>query len=280
MATTTFEFVKYEAQDDGVAVIKLNRPDFHNAQNVQLLRELDQAYKDAVADQQVNCIAFMGEGPSFSAGHDLKASAKNESGLLEPLWRHERELYYELSLRIKDCPKPVIAGVHGYLAMGGLMLAAMSDLIIAAEDARFWAQGLGMFGLSMSEVAYQPYEFGVRRAKEFIWLGRVWTAADMERMGFVCKVVPREQLEAETMAMCRQIAALPPWATQLTKRSLNHAADLMGERAYFEYHFLMHELAHLTEEARDMRVLRQGKPTQTWVRELRERVGYPHPTEV
>jgi hypothetical protein len=77
--------------------------------------------------------------------------------------------------------------------------------------------------------------------------------------------------------MCRQIAALPPVATRLTKKTLNHAADLMGEREYFEYHFMVHELAHLTEESRDMRKLRQGKPTQTWVKELRERVGYPHP---
>jgi enoyl-CoA hydratase len=136
-----------------------------------------------------------------------------------------------------------------------------------------------MFGLSMSEVAYQPYEFGVRKAKEFIWLGRVWTAADMERMGFVCKVVPPDRLEEETLTMCRQIANLPPWATRLTKMSLNHAADLMGQREYFEYHFLVHELAHLTEEARDMRVHRRNKPTQVWVKELRERVGYRHPQD-
>jgi enoyl-CoA hydratase len=260
-----------------VAVIKLNRPDFHNAQSIDLLKQLDSALARATNDDDVNCLMLMGEGPSFSAGHDLKAGHRNESGLLEPLWNHERPLYYDLTMRIHDCPKPVVAGVHGYLAMGGLMLAAQADLIIAADNAKFWAQGLGMFGLSMSEVGYQPFEFGVRKAKEFIWLGRVWDAAEMEKMGFVMKVVPLSDLEAETMALATQISNLPPWATRLTKKSLNHAADLMGKREYFEYHFLIHELAHLTEEARDMRKLREGKPTQVWVKELRERVGYPHP---
>lgn len=280
MVSTAPQFVKYRFSDNGVAIIKLNRPEVHNAQNVQLLRELDQCFNDATIDESVNCIALMGEGPSFSAGHDLKEAQENDRNLLEPLWRHERDLYYELSLRIKNCPKPVVAGVHGYLAMGGLMLAAMADLIIASDDAKFWAQGLGMFGLSMSEVGYQPYELGVRRAKEFIWLGRVWTASDMERIGFVTKVVPRERLEAETLAICHQIAALPPWATRLTKMSLNHAADLMGQHHYFEYHFLIHELAHLSEEARAMRQLRHGKPTRVWVKELRERAGYPNPQDI
>jgi hypothetical protein len=120
----------------------------------------------------------------------------------------------------------------------------------------------------------------VRKAKEFIWLGKVWTAEEMHEMGFVMKVVPLADFEAETMAIARQVANLPPWATRLTKKTLNHAADLMGKRQYWEYHFLMHELVHLTEEARDMKKLREGLPTQGWVRMLRDRVGYPHPQTV
>lgn len=284
---TSFETVDYVVHDR-VAVIKLSRPEFHNAQSTRLLLELDDALQLATQDDAIHCVALLGEGPSFSAGHDLKGpedgdpriaklDARRHDGTLEGLWTYEHGVFYRLALNLYDCPKPVVAGVHGHLAVAGIMLAAMADIIIAADDARFMDHSVGVFALSLPEVAWHPWELGVRKAKEFLWTGAVWDAATMERLGLVNRVVPRGELETEVMALARQIAALPPWATMRTKQSLNHAADLMGKRQHFEYHFLLHELTHMTAEAKEYSEYRATRPTRTWLHELRARVGFPDP---
>jgi enoyl-CoA hydratase len=218
-----FETILYEV-DGPVAVVTLNRPEKKNAQSRSLLLEMDAAFTRAVDDDAVRVIVLAGAGDTFSAGHDLSQSAQQERERLHPgmVGRYERvwELYIDLGLRWRNLPKPTIAAVQGYCIFGGWMIATAMDLIVAAEDARFLASHFQYFSV--------PYDVGIRKAKELLFEFRFMHADEALAAGFINRVVPRERLMDETLAMARRIAQNDPFALRLAKLSINQAQDEMG----------------------------------------------------
>ncbi len=134
--------IRYEV-DGAVATITMNRPEVANAQDSTLIDEVDAAFDRADADDAVRVVILAGAGKHFSAGHDLKALVAGEGAdpwvarreTPEGKFEHERTMYFERCLRIHDFRKPTIAAVQGSCVAAGLMLAAMCDLIVAADDA-------------------------------------------------------------------------------------------------------------------------------------------------
>lgn len=249
-----------------VELVTMNRPEVRNAQNSTLIVELDDAMRAADGDPAVNVIVLAGAGKDFSAGHDLKAyvgeapsdewheKRKTPEGKFE----HERKLYFEKCLAIRDLAKPTIAMVQGHCVAAGLMLAAMCDLIVAADDATFQNPVLRMTGAGV-EVLSEPFGLGFRKAKEFLWTGDSIDAQEAWRLGLVNRIVPSEQLEEETLALAERIAKIPPVTAQNVKRSINHAQDLAGFRSALEYHFMVHQFQHNTKTALDALAARQQK---------------------
>jgi enoyl-CoA hydratase len=241
-----------------VARITLNRPEVRNAQDTALILALDAAMHAAAADEAVRVVILAAAGPSFSAGHDLKPVVGETP---EDAWRrlratpegrlrHERDLYLEKCLAIYRLPKPTIAQVQGHCVAAGLMLAAMCDLIVAAEDATFSNPVLRMAGAGV-ELLVEPWELGARKAKEFLWTGDPIDAREAWRLGLVNRVVPRARLAAETLALARRIALVPPLAASLVKESVNQSCALMGKEHAFRYHFMVHQFMHGTQTAAD-----------------------------
>jgi len=249
-----------------VELVTMNRPEVRNAQNTQLLNELDDALHTADGDPDVNVIVVAGAGPHFSAGHDLKAYVgeapsdewhemrKTPEGKFE----HERTMYFEKSLAIRDLTKPTIAMVQGKCIAGGLMVACMCDLIVAADDAVFQNPVLRMTGAGV-EALVEIADLSPRRAKEFLWTGDEVGAAEALRLGLVNRVVPRDRLEAETISLAERIAKMPPVTVQSVKRSINHAQDLAGFRNALEYHFMVHQFQHNTKTSLDALAERKQK---------------------
>lgn len=237
-----------------VAWLFHDRPAMRNAESSVLLDELDEALRAAVADDAVRCIVIAGKGDHFSAGHDLKEGQEKRQGFsVEQRWEYEEKRYLEYSLRIWDCPKPTIAAVQGACIAGGFMVANMCDMIVASEDAFFADPVCRTLAASAVEVLCHPWVMGLRSAKEFLFTGRRMGAAEAKQLGMVNRVVPRDALEAATQALAEEIAAAPPFAIRLTKRSLNRAADMQGFRTSVMAHFDTHQLAHVTEEFRKTR---------------------------
>lgn len=238
--------------------VTMNRPEVRNAQNTALLDELDEALRAADADPEVNVIVIAGAGKDFSAGHDLKAYVGEAQADVwherrktpEGKFEHERKQYFEKSLAIRDLTKPTIAMVQGNCIAGGLMVAAMCDLIVASDDAKFSNPVLRMTGAGV-EVLSEPYSFGFRKAKEFLFTGDVIDAEEAARLGFVNRVVPLAELEAATSTLAERIAKMPPGTVQNVKRSINHAEDLAGFRQALEYHFMVHQFQHNTKASLD-----------------------------
>jgi enoyl-CoA hydratase/carnithine racemase len=256
-----FETVRYEV-DGPVCTITLDRPESANAQNTQLIDELDAAFDRAGDDDDVRVIVLAGEGKHFSAGHDLKEllTKGDEWAKLrdtpEGKLHHEQVMYFDRCVKIRDFPKPTIAAVQGACAAAGLMLACMCDLIVAADDAKFSNPVLRMTGAGV-ELLVEPWELGPRKAKEFLLCAETIGAQDAERLALVNKVVPRSELAEAARAMADKVALVPPVTARAVKDSINRMVDLQGQRESWRYHFMVHQFVSNTATALDAAESRQ-----------------------
>ncbi len=249
--------VLYHA-DNGVATITMNRPKYNNAQNGRMTYELDDAFKRAVADDDVKVIVLKGEGKHFSAGHDIGTPgrdihesqertsmwydhANKEGG--EFLYVREAEAYLGMCRRWRDIPKPTIAAVQGACIAGGLMLAWVCDLIIATDDA-FFSDPVVRMGIPGVEYFAHPYELNPRIAKEFLFTGDRMSADRAHQMGMVNRISSRETLDTDVLQLAEKVAAMPRLGLALTKQAINHVEDLQGKRNGMEAAFAWHHFAH------------------------------------
>jgi enoyl-CoA hydratase/carnithine racemase len=229
---------------DKIATITLNRPEVANAQNAELLDELDAAWMRAAADDDVVVIVLRGEGKHFSAGHDLNDRWPAPKEItLEWIYRAESRRYLEYSLRWRNTPKPSIAAVQGRCIAGGLLLCWPCDLIVAAEDALF-SDPVVLMGIGGVEYHGHTWELGPRKAKEILFTGRPVTAAEAEQVGMVNQVVPRDQLDTATRELAARIAEMPPFGLRQAKRAVNQTLDVQGFYAAIQSVFDIHQTGH------------------------------------
>jgi enoyl-CoA hydratase len=252
------ELALYE-QRGAVALVKMNRPAVRNAQNAKLTHALDAAFTRAVADDAIKVIVLAGEGNHFSAGHDIGTPERDIHRSFPRIatmaWEHEdkqgaeatfvreSELYLGMCRRWREIPKPTIAMVQGACIAGGLMLAWICDLIIAADDA-FFADPVLKMGIPGVEYFAHPHVMSPRMAKEFLFLGERMSAARAYEIGMINRVVPRAELEKETLAVAEKIAAMPRFGLLLAKKAINQAEDRMGLQNTMDATFALHHLAH------------------------------------
>jgi enoyl-CoA hydratase len=242
----------------GVATITMNRPKYNNAQNGRMTYELDDAFKRAVADDEVKVIVLKGEGKHFSAGHDIGTPgrdvhlsqervslwydhANKEGG--EFLYVREAEAYLGMCRRWRDIPKPTIAAVQGACIAGGLMLAWVCDLIVATDDAYF-SDPVVRMGIPGVEYFAHPYELNPRIAKEFLFTGNKMGAERAYQMGMVNQISTREALADDVKQLAEKIAEMPRLGLALTKQAINNVEDLQGKRAGMEAAFAWHHFSH------------------------------------
>ena len=217
---STFETVRY-AVDGAVATITLNRPDVANAQN-------------SAADRRTGCRLRPGRRrrrgprrhsrcggqalllrprPQGAGGRGRRRPVGGRRETPEGKFEHEKTMYFERCLRIHDFRKPTIAAVQGSCVAAGLMLAAMCDLIVAADDAVFSNPVLRLTGAGV-ELLVEPWELGIRKAKEFLLTGDTIDAQEAWRLGLVNRVVPRDELERGRVSWPREW----PWCPRSPRR--------------------------------------------------------------
>jgi enoyl-CoA hydratase len=238
-------FIDYEVAE-GIATITLNRPEAANAQTLELLDDLDEAWRRAADDDDVRVIILQANGKHFSAGHDIRAVGDGDTPptwTLAGIYQTEARRFLEYSLRWRNVPKPSIAAVQGVCIAGGLLLAWPCDLILAADNATFSDPVVNM-GIGGVEYHGHTWEFGARKAKELLFTGASITAEEGRDIGMVNHVVPRDDLESFTLALAERIASRPSMGLKLAKVSVNQSLDLQGQRAAVEAAFSIHQLGH------------------------------------
>jgi enoyl-CoA hydratase len=207
--------------------LTLNRPAKLNALSGVLVAALMDALDAAEANPEVRVIVIEGAGRAFSAGYDLTEEAEGWVGG-PTQWRALLAADIAATLRLLDCPMPVIAQVHGYALAGGLELAMACDLIVAAEGTKFGEPEI-RYG-SAPVTLLMPYLIGQKKTRELLFTGDLIDAVEAERIGLVNRVVPAERLEAEVDALADRLARTPPEVIGPTKAMLNRAMDAAGFR--------------------------------------------------
>lgn len=257
-STEASDVVTYEVVD-GVAWVRLNRPEYRNAQNSAMTYALDAAFSRAVDDDEVRVIALAGNGDHFCAGHDIGTPGRDVDQSFERKaviwWDHvdkeggdlrfarESEVYLGMCRRWREIPKPMIAVVHGACIAGGLMLAWSCDFIVASDDA-FFSDPVVRMGIPGVEYFAHPWVMNPRAAKEFLFTGDRFSAQRAHDLGMVNQVVPRAELESTATAIAERISAMPRFGLALTKKAINQAEDLQGMRAGMDSVFGLHHFAH------------------------------------
>jgi naphthoate synthase len=248
------EDIRYERTADGIAKITIDRPEVRNAFRPQTIMEMSRALTDAREDGSIGTIIVTGEGPdAFCSGGDQRV--RGDTGYLaDPTSKESVGRFHvtDLHVQIRRLPKPVIAMVAGYAIGGGHILHLVCDLTIAADNAKFGQVGprVGSFdgGYGASLLAELV---GLKKAKEFWFLCRQYNAQQALDMGLVNTVVPLADLEAETLAWCREMMALSPFALRLMKASFHANEDGMAGIQQLAHDANL--LFYGTEEAREGR---------------------------
>jgi naphthoate synthase len=249
-AVGEYEDIRYEVAG-GIAKLTIDRPEVRNAFRPQTLIEVSAALELAREDAEVGVVILTGEGPdAFCSGGDQ--GVRGDTGYVAEGASIGRFHVTDLQVQMRRLPKPVVAMVAGWAVGGGHVLHVCCDLTIAADNARFGQTGPrvgswdGGFGASLLRDLV-----GTKRAKELWLLCRSYDAAEALEMGLVNAVVPLADLERETVAWCREMLALSPFALRLVKASFNAHED-----GYAGIQQLAHDtnlLFYGSEEAREGR---------------------------
>jgi len=220
-----------EKKEGAVGIVTLNRPKALNALCGQLCTELEAAFKEFEKDTEVRAIILTGSGEkAFAAGADIKEMSQHDYSSA-----FNRDLLgdWDWFRRVR---KPVIAAVNGFALGGGCELAAMCDIIIAADSAQFGQPEILLGTIpGMGGTQRLTRAVGKSKAMELVLTGRKFSAAEAEQMGFVSKVVPKDGLMEEALGLAKQIAAFSGVASMAAKESVNRAYESsLAEGLIFE----------------------------------------------
>jgi len=231
-------------KENGIAVIRLNRPELMNAFDIETQEELAKAINDVRSDENAKVLIITGTGRAFCAGIDITAL----EGMNANQGREFLKKVHQMILNLVSMEKPVIAAVNGYALGGGCNLALASDIIIASENAKF-SQGFVKIGLvsDMGGMYFLPRLIGLAKAKELMYIGETFDAKEAERIGMINRVVPEEDLERVAKELAKQMATGPLKPIGLMKTILNKSTYL-DFPSLLELEFEAQEICSQTED--------------------------------
>lgn len=217
-------------RDGGVVTLTLSQPERRNAISFEMYDTLEAQFADIAADSDVRVLVLRGAGGSFAGGTDIRHLADIADG--------EAGVAYEAHMRrvqkgLLDLRIPVISVVNGPCVGGGLVFAALSDLVFCTADARFGTPIARTIGNTLSATSLSRLQdcFGRRRTAEMLLTGRLLTAAEAGSAGFVTAVVEADELEARVTETIASILACSPeslWSFKELERRLDSWRSEIG----------------------------------------------------
>ncbi|WMN01728.1 enoyl-CoA hydratase/isomerase family protein [Rhodococcus erythropolis] len=218
------QLVRYEIEDDDIAVLTLDSPATRNALSDELLDELIGAFERAQADDSVRVVVLTSSHERiFSAGGDLKAFASETPTIVKYAGLDRFPRLYQL---IGGLGKPVICAANGDVLAGAFGLALACDLILAKESVHFGCPeiNVGVFPFMISALIYR--NVGRFTANELMMLGDKITAAEARECGLVNRVVPDDQFDETVRVWARRVADKSPLLMKLGKDAINATRDM------------------------------------------------------
>lgn len=209
------------ATDDAVATITFNRPDSLNALTPALMQETLQALQTAAEDDAIRAIILTANGRAFSSGADLKESVEPDDKGQINLGALLRSNYHAVVETMRSIEKPIVGAVQGMAVGAGCSLALMTDIVVAAESARF-QQIFTRIGLipDAGSTYILPRLAGHARASAAILTGDAIPAKDAQQWGLIWQVVADDALETTARELAQTLAERPTRALGLAKKAL------------------------------------------------------------
>ncbi|MBI4516506.1 MAG: enoyl-CoA hydratase/isomerase family protein [Deltaproteobacteria bacterium] len=248
-----YEHITLTRSDEGIVTLTFNRPETRNSMTPAMGDEVVAAVGEIRADSQARVFVLTGAGKAFSSGGDLGMLARDSgaaSGGGPSMLGAPRD-FYARYLALRQLAIPTIAAINGHAIGAGLCIALACDLRMAASDAKM-GMTFAKLGIhpGMGATYFLPRLIGTARAAELFFTGRVFDAAEAERLGVINRAVPREQLHDQVMALAREIAGCAPLAVRMTKKALyrggEHSLDDM-----LDFEALQQGITFTTDDARE-----------------------------
>jgi len=211
---------------DGVAELVINNPPV-NALDSAGWHEFAAKIKAVGGRDDIHCVVIRADGRGFQAGVDIKELQADSRKITDV-----NRGCYDTFAAIYDCPIPVISAVHGYCIGGGIGIAGSSDFVICSDDATFALTEIDRGALGAG--THLMRLFGVQKTRRMLYTAEPIDAAEAYRVGGVEKVVPKDQLRDEALAMVSTIASKSPKALRLAKWSLN-GIELLDLKESYRY---------------------------------------------
>src|SRR5215216_1384535 len=224
----TYEHIIFEV-DGEIARITMNRPEKRNALSLAHMQELTSCLKAIGEGREASVVILAGNGPAFCAGHDLSEMIGRDPDF----YRHIFDVCCELMETVQAIPQPVIAKVHGVATAAGCQLAATCDLVVAAVEARFATPGVKIGLFCSTPMVALSRAIGQKKAMEMLLLGGDEGAGEEALAeGLVNRVVPAEELEAETRKLAEKISDSSPLVVGVGKQAFYRQIEMPVEQAY------------------------------------------------
>lgn len=212
---------------ENVAVLTMNRPKKLNAVRTQTALEMKAALEEIDRDEKIFCVILTGAGSSFSTGHDTGEPPGDDHTWLSR--RSPGRVYTEVCETLLRLRQPVVAAVNGWCAGGALGVVLSCDILIAAEDAKFYLPQIAYGYPSMPATGVLVYRFcSVAWAKDIIMARRKIDATTAERIGLVSRVVPRDRLMDEAWTVAKELCVVPPDIMAMQREMMNRIWLSMG----------------------------------------------------
>ena len=240
---------------DAVDTLTLNRPEALNAINTEMVTELRDYFDRLTETPSTRVVVLRGAGKAFCAGLDIKQSSFGGGNAPEPYGAGMGFQGYlaEVYIRMRRCPQPIIALVHGPACGGGFCFALASDIRIAGASARMNAAFIrvGLSACDMGSSYFLPRLVGTSVASELMLTGRFIHAERALQSGLVSEVVPDDQLDAAVKPYLEEMLSTSPMGLRLTKEGLNMSIDAAGLEAAMAIENRNQLLCARTEDARE-----------------------------
>jgi enoyl-CoA hydratase/carnithine racemase len=234
---------------DAVATLTLNRPERKNPLTFDSYAEMRDLFGALRHADDVHVVILQGAGDNFCSGGDVHEIIGPLVRLKEPELLMFTRMTGELVKAMRTCPQPIVAAIDGVCAGAGAIMAMASDLRLgtARSKTAFLFNRVGLAGCDMGACAMLPRIVGQGRASELLYTGRSLGGEEAERWGFLNRLCAPEALQADALAMARELAAGPTFANGITKTMLHQEWAMTIEQA-IESEAQAQALCMLTED--------------------------------
>ena len=253
-----YKNIKFE-QHDHIGILTFNRAEKLNAVSRDFRDELIEFFNKLQEELEIRVVVIRNEGRAFSAGLDLNDFAKHAESLSDGKlgkmqWGYEwGKKFQEIALSMRKAPQPLIAAISGPAVGVGFSICMACDVRIAGESAKFNAAfiRIGLSGGDVGSSYFLPRLIGLSRAAELLYTGRFLDAATAERIGFVSRMVPDDQVDTAALELANEMLLTSPFGLRMTKETLNQNLSAPSLESAIELENRTQILCMLTEDFKE-----------------------------